>query len=246
MKIIQLTDTHLFANDTSELFGVKTNLKFRNIIEKILVKDIVDTDIFILTGDISQDESEQSYQIIAESLSKLNIPVYWIPGNHDDVTQMESVFNKYKDFVRTRQLSFPDWNLIFINTKLNNADEGYLTKYELKILQKELQLASHKKIAIIMHHHPAPVGTPLIDHYILKNNAAFWEIVTGTKVELIICGHVHGDYAFKYNNIMIESAPATCFQWEKGTTDLRIDPHIGYKIYYFDAHTYNSTSTIWK
>ena len=118
MKIIQLTDTHLFANDTSELFGVKTNLKFRNIIEKILVKDIVDTDIFILTGDISQDESEQSYQIIAESLSKLNIPVYWIPGNHDDVTQMESVFNKYKDFVRTRQLSFPDWNLIFINTKL--------------------------------------------------------------------------------------------------------------------------------
>ena len=44
----------------------------------------------------------------------------------------------------------------------------------------------------------------------------FWhsDIVSGKNVKLVICGHVHEDYSFKHNNVMIESAPATCLQWK--------------------------------
>ena len=43
-----------------------------------------------------------------------------------------------------------------------------LTK-QLKLSNELVASPPDKKIAIVMHHHPAAVGTPLIDHYILKN-----------------------------------------------------------------------------
>lgn len=246
MKVIQISDTHLFADDELDIFGVKSNLKFKEVIDKITDEDSHDADLIFLTGDISQDETAESYQKIVHHLSILDLPVYWIPGNHDDLGQVEAVFQHAKNFNRGTKLALPNWHLIFINTKIEGRDDGQLSQSELSMLSNEL-LASpaDKKIAIVMHHHPAPVGTPLIDNYILKNSKEFWDIVTGSKVEPIICGHVHGDYQFKHYNIMIESSPATCLQWEKGTKELKTDMKIGYKIYYFNQDGYRATSKMW-
>lgn len=247
VKVIQISDTHLFADDELEIFGAKSNLTFKKVMRKIIDEDSHDADMVFLTGDISQDETKESYEKIAHDLSSLNLPVYWIPGNHDDLAQLESIFMNAENFNRQSNLSLPHWYLIFLDTKIDGRDDGLLSLAELKRLKDEIMAAQvNKKIAIIMHHHPAPVGTPLIDNYILQNNKDFWDIVTGTKVELVICGHVHGDYRFKYNNVMIESSPATCLQWEKGTKDLKVDMKIGYKIYYFKQDGYKAIAKIWQ
>ncbi len=65
-------------------------------------------------------------------------------------------------------------------------------------------------------------------------------------MKLIICGHVHGDYQVKYKNVMIETAPATCLQWLRGTKILKIDQKIGYKIYHFDDEYYEATTKLWE
>jgi len=246
VKVIQISDTHLFANDALEIYGTKSNITFKEVMYKLVNEDIHDTNIIFLTGDISQDETFESYQKIANDLSKLNIPIYWIPGNHDDLEKVEHEFKQANNFHRQSTLTLSHWHFIFLNTKIEGRDDGYLSKLELDLLKNKIIAApNNKQIAIVMHHHPAPVGTPLIDHYILQNRQDFWDIVTRTNVKLIICGHVHGDYSFQYNNIMIESSPATCLQFEKGTTQLKISNKIGYKIYYFDKNSYNSKTKLW-
>ena len=246
VKVIQVSDTHLFANDELEIFGAKSNIKFKEVIERIRDEDSHDADMIFLTGDISQDETVESYRKIVHDLSNLNLPVYWIPGNHDNLARLESVFLNAKYFRRKLNLSLPRWHLIFLNTKIDGRDDGQLSLSELKMLKESIAVAkTDQKIAIIMHHHPAPVGTPLIDNYILKNTKDFWDIISITKVELIICGHVHGDYCFKHNNVMIESSPATCLQWEKGTKDLKINMKIGYKVYYFEQDGYRAITKMW-
>lgn len=246
MKVIQISDTHLFADDELSIFNVKSNIKFKEVMIKIIDEDSHDIDIIFITGDISQDETGNSYKKIVDHLSGLNVPIYWIPGNHDNLDQLESIFKNAKNFNRTTHLSLSSWHFIFLNTKIAGRDDGYLSQSELNMLRHELTISPvDKKIAIVMHHHPAPVGTPLIDNYILKNTHDFWNIITGTRTELIICGHVHGDYHFKYNNVMIESSPATCLQWEKGSSILKIDKKIGYKVYYFDQHGYRAIAKIW-
>lgn len=245
VKIIQISDTHLFADDESTIFGIKSNITFNNVIKKILIEDITDADMIFLTGDISQDETEQSYIKAIDSLGKLAIPVYWIPGNHDNTFQIESVFKNAKNFIHTRTLSLLNWNFIFLNTKLDGKDDGYLSPSELLILRDEIEKFSTGKSVIVMHHHPVKVNTPLVDNYILKNRNEFWKIINGSNVELIICGHVHGDYKLKHKKVTVETSPATCLQWKPGTKDLKIDSRIGYKVYYFDNSNYNSIAKIW-
>src|SRR5205823_9884650 len=217
VKVIQISDTHLFSDDEFEIFGVKSNIKFKEVMKRIFNEDSHNADMILLTGDMSQDETAESYRLITENLSTLDLPVYWIPGNHDDLEKLTVIFQKAKNFNRVNHLTLLNWHFIFLNTKIEGRDDGYLSHSELSMLKDELRSSpADKKIAIVMHHHPTPVGTPLIDNYILKNSKDFWDIVIGTNVRLIICGHVHGDYQLEYNNIMIESSPVTCLQWIKG------------------------------
>lgn len=246
MKIVQITDTHLFANDADEMYGVKCNHAFNAVMSRFMEEDLAGTDMIFLTGDVSQDKSVESYEKVVTRLSRFNIPVYWIAGNHDHSEHIESVFSKNNHFHRDRTLTLPYWHMIFLDTNIDQSDSGYLAEKELLALEHEIMAAPFdKKLAIVMHHHPSPVNTPLIDNYILKNADDFWEIVKESKVELIICGHVHGDYSFQVGNTMIESSPATCIQWLKGTTDLKTVMKIGYKIYQFDRAGYSAVSKTW-
>ncbi|EGY28098.1 protein of unknown function, metallo-dependent phosphatases domain [Candidatus Regiella insecticola 5.15] len=92
-----------------------------------------------------------------------------------------------------------------------------------------------------MHHPPFPVGTPLIDDYILKNGEDLLKKFFEYKnIELIICGHAHGDYQFNYHDVNIEVAPATCFQFKKGTLDVTVETRSGYRIFDFKREDYTS------
>jgi len=242
-KVIQITDCHLFKTNPF-LFSVNCNENFISVINKIKNNDLKDADAIFLTGDLSQDESKESYELIVKQLANINLPIYWIPGNHDDIDVMESVFDT-SPFFKGSHFKTLQWNFIFLNTKKIGTDKGYISENELTFLQSRLdQIDNNKPTAIIMHHHPVPVGTPLIDEYVLVNNSLFMMEIKG-KVDLVICGHVHGDYSIKCENITIETAPATCLQWTKGTNKLNIENKIGYKIYYFKEKSYVAKSVLW-
>lgn len=242
--IIQITDTHLFKDDDDEIFSVKSNKKFYEVINKI--KSNL-PDYFFLTGDISQDETPESYQKIVNIIDALGINTYWIPGNHDDISIMENVFSQSKYMKKADHLLLPYWHYIFLNTKLDGTASGELAETELTKLHRLLNKSNSPNIALIMHHHPIEVQTPLIDQYILKNQNEFWEIVDKYKnIKLIICGHVHGDYTIQRNEITMECAPATCLQWERGTKNLKIENTIGYKKYQFSNDSYQAETIIWR
>jgi Icc protein len=93
-----------------------------------------------------------------------------------------------------------------------------------------------------MHHHPYPVSTPLVDACMLKKADHFLEkIKQQDEIKLIICGHVHGDYKIHYGTQIIESCPATSFQWEKGTSLLKTESKKGFKRFSFYEDTYQSS-----
>ncbi len=243
-KIIQITDTHLFKEDTN-LFGLNSNRNFSLVIDQIMLSDISDADAVFLIGDLSQDETHTSYENLAKVVSSLNKPIYWIPGNHDSEEVMNLVFSSYENFNRVRRLETPYWDFIFINSKINNNDKGCISAEELMTLEYELNNNQSKNIALVMHHHPVEVGTPIVDEYILINRAELWDKLSKYNVNLIICGHVHGDYTVTYRNTTIETSPATCLQWEKGATKIKIEEKIGYKTYFFREKSYDFKTKIW-
>lgn len=243
IKIIQMTDTHL-SKDGTCYFNVNTNETFEKVIRQIK-EELNDTDAIFLTGDLSQDESKESYQLITDAFGSLNKNVFWIPGNHDALSTMEYVFYQKKNFFKGKTLSISHWDFIFLNTKLEGTDEGLLSDGELVFLMSELKKERKNSLALIMHHHPIKVKTPLIDKYMLKNNDVFLDMIHPYKVDLIMCGHVHNDYSLNYGNITIETAPASCFQFNKAAVKLDINYRIGYKVYYFSKDDYVSEAKYW-
>ncbi len=247
IKILQLTDLHLF-NKENLLHGCNTNKSFENIISDIKNDININYDLIFLTGDISQDMTDDSYIFCSNILSQLEHPIFWIPGNHDNYKKTKEIFKKNKLFNHRRYLKTKHWDFIFINSCIEGKDYGYLNENEIKYIDSYIKKCNQEKdICIVMHHHPIPVDTPLIDEVILKNYFEFLEkIKKYPSVKLIMCGHVHGDYSITYNSIKIETSHATCFQWLKGTNQIEIENYAGYTVYkmgknFFKKFTFKNT-----
>lgn len=242
--VIQLSDTHLFAHEDDDLFGRKTNKVFLEVLDKIKSENLK-ADFFLLTGDVSQDDSAESYEKIKTAMQEFNLPVYWVPGNHDVLEVMSKVFEQSKLFHYPNYLELKHWDFIFLNTVIKGSGEGFLSELELEKIVYKLENTENKSIAIIMHHHPLPTSTPLIDKYILRNREKFWGIINDNPaVKLIICGHVHNQYQLKYNSINLEYCPATSLQWRKGTIAMDYENKSGFKVFHFEKGKY-TTKTIW-
>ena len=81
MKIIQITDFHLYKDPKQRLYGlVNTN---DTLLDVLAVVKKEKPDLVIASGDLSDDGSKESYQRLQVYLSELNCDVYTIYGNHD-------------------------------------------------------------------------------------------------------------------------------------------------------------------
>lgn len=56
-----------------------------NVIHHVRKNQAIKSDLLLLTGDLSQDESMHSYLKLRELIEGLLIPTYWIQGNHDNI-----------------------------------------------------------------------------------------------------------------------------------------------------------------
>ncbi len=236
-KILQLTDLHLFKSAEGELLGVHTNARFMQVLD-FIQKNAISFDCIFLTGDISQDETPESYTIVADALSRFSKKVYWIAGNHDDIPGMRVVFEKYPLFHRVDHCFFETigWNFIFVDTVLQGRASGYISIAALeKLADNLLSTPESALIAIVMHHHPFTVDTPLVDKYILENADDFFAVIAKSRrhVDLIMCGHVHENYDIEKYNTRLISSPATCLQWKKGTHELAIRDIGGFNAWTF-------------
>src|SRR5690606_5938432 len=92
LRLIQITDTHLYRDPNAELLGLNTQQSFDEILDLIASTHAdADADVILGTGDIAQDASVQSYHRFAAGVARLNAPFYWIPGNHDSRKTMLSL-----------------------------------------------------------------------------------------------------------------------------------------------------------
>ena len=84
-KLIQLSDLHLVSPGKLTSKVLDTNAILEETINEILSKKdyFGQIDGLVVTGDISDDGSMESYLSAYEKLSKLNVPILVIPGNHE-------------------------------------------------------------------------------------------------------------------------------------------------------------------
>ena len=82
IKVLQITDTHLFADSQGCLLGLNTEQSLQAVISQIRAHRHA-TDLILATGDLVHDGTAAAYRRIFSHLGSFDQPVYCLPGNHD-------------------------------------------------------------------------------------------------------------------------------------------------------------------
>lgn len=79
VRILQITDTHLFAGETDTLLGINTLNSYHAVLDAI-AKQQLPADLIAATGDLVQDQTIRAYQRFTDGIARLPAPCVWLPG----------------------------------------------------------------------------------------------------------------------------------------------------------------------
>lgn len=223
MRVLQITDTHLFADSRKRLLGINTQRSFLAVLRQV-EKEAQRPDAVLLTGDLSQDCSAKAYKNLAKlTLAIFNCPVLWLPGNHDKPKTMAKVFAKTK-FNNEKVLRLGNWQIILLNSHSPGNVHGYLIKKELLWLEKCLNERPDLHTIVTLHHHPIPVKCKWLDNLGLKNADAFLKIIDKyKKIRGVLWGHIHQKFETTRKGKAFLAAPSTCIQFKPKQDGFALD-----------------------
>jgi Icc protein len=242
IKILQLSDFHLFAKKERQLAGVQTFATLTAIIEKVKQNlNLFTPDFIAITGDISQDNTLESYKHARNFLKDLPYPMTAIPGNHENIDHFFSSF--IQSMQTAKKITLGNWQLLFLNSHWPGKVAGLLSQSELDFLSDALRNSGDKFTIIFVHHHILPVGCQWLDNLNLSNSNEFLKIIRPHKnIKAIVSGHVHQEHTQIKNDFHFITTPSTCFQFAKNSAQFKLDTVMpGFR--YFNLYENGSFAT---
>lgn len=225
MKIIQISDCHLFA-DTSKT-GYNNINPFRSL-ERILAEvKAQQPDVFVVTGDISGDASGQSYQHFFHLIqdTQIGCQIRIIPGNHDNQKQLTKHVEAEYLWLDHPQLVLPNrWHIHFLDTQYQHT-LGKISEDNLEALDEYVKQHPNDYHLLAAHHHPIPCGG-WMDKHEWTNRQEFNVVVAKYQsIKGVIYGHIHTAIEQQIGQCLYMACPSTCWQFANqksfATTDLK-------------------------
>lgn len=240
IKILQITDLHLFSDQKSKLLDVNPYNNFKKVIKSIADNfATMRPDLTIFSGDLSQDYSPQSYLIVKECCKIFNNKVTFMPGNHDDPAMLHEILNSLHD----KEFNFPNWRILLLDSSWSLQVAGFLSDKELDFLEKTLAKNPTKATLIFTHHQTIPLDCQWLDKIGLTNADAFLNIISKYKnIKAVVCGHIHQESNQRYLGVDFLSTPATCWQFLPRSPKFKLDSTMpGYR--WFELYEDGTYST---
>ena len=220
--IAQITDCHVGERGSPFDDQFESGAHLGAAVRHIMTMD-PQPDVVIATGDLIHEGQREEYEHFSEMLSPLSIPVYLIPGNHDDRDNMRSVFadHDYLPAGQFLQYSVDEQplRLVFLDTLIPGETGGELCGERLTWLAEKLDAEPNRPTFIAMHHPPFLTGISPFDRnrngYGLIGAELLGNVIARhPQIERIVCGHIHRPISTKWYGTTVSVAPSTSHQIE--------------------------------
>ncbi|HOP49412.1 MAG TPA: metallophosphoesterase [Ignavibacteriales bacterium] len=221
INFIHLSDIHIGAPKADSLLKISVNK----------INSMKNIDFVVITGDITDTGNEHELKTAKNILSKLLVPYYTIPGNHDtrynyDGNYLFSKYFKTKFFFQKK-----GYNFIGINTAVNSKGiNGHLFSEDITWTRKQLSTSKSTK-NIFFFHQP------------LDQIDNFEYIFDNINFLTFFVGHGHNNSVLNYKNLKYFMAPAN--KYLNGGFNLVNITNDSVSIYSY-LHTNNSSSLFYK
>ncbi|AYC34534.1 3',5'-cyclic-AMP phosphodiesterase [Pseudomonas cavernae] len=218
--LVQLSDSHLFAETAGRLLGMDTQDSLQQVIARVL-EEQPRIDLVLATGDLSQDASAESYTRFRQLTAVIPAPARWLAGNHDDMPVMEDVCAG-SDLLEPI-VDLGAWRIVLLDTSVPGAVFGHLDAQQLELLEEALSSAPERHHLICFHHHPLDIGCAWMEPIGLRNAEALFAVLDRhPQVRALLWGHVHQEFDRQRNGVRLLASPSTCVQFAPGSEDFLV------------------------
>lgn len=217
VRLLQVTDPHLFGDESRTIYGVQTAVSFRRVLQEAFARGTPRPQAILVTGDIADDLTPEAYAHFRRALEPYRLPVYCLPGNHDEPALMPERVGR-DGFQYGGTAAFGAWGAVLLDTHVHDRPEGRVLPAELDRLDRELRRLHDKPVIVCLHHPPLPVGSAWLDAVGLMNAEQVWAVIDRHPcVRAVLAGHVHQEFDSRRNDVRVLATPSTCAQFTPGT-----------------------------
>lgn len=221
LYIAQITDTHLYADPHGRLLGLNTRHCLQQVID--LTLSIQAPDLVIASGDLAHDGSPQAYQHLHRCFSRFSVPIYCLPGNHDEAVALRAN-SECGRLYNSSSACIGGWQLLFLDSTVTGSEGGHLAASELDELETALAIHPDLPALVCLHHQPVRIGSRWLDTMAVDNPKAFFDIIDRhPQVRAVIWGHVHQTFEQQRKGVRLLATPSTCVQFLPDSKEFAVD-----------------------
>jgi len=219
--LVQLTDLHIREPGRLAYGRIDTAPYLERAVQSVL-RLPQRPDAVVITGDLSDFGRAAEYEHLARLLAPLAMPVYLMPGNHDDRDQLRRSFPSHTYLAQgVGKAGFVQYavrvgtlRLLALDTCVPEASHGALCAERLGWLEAQLDACRGEPVVIAMHHPPFRTLIGHMDDIGLLEGAQALEALVARhpNVERVICGHLHRAIDVRFGGTIASTAPAPAHQ----------------------------------
>ncbi len=188
LRIAQITDIHLTEHQGEALEGIDTGESLRRVLAAINALSPRPT-LIIASGDLVQTASSKSYRRLKAIFREIDLPVYILPGNHDDAEMMQQYLAggaiKYQS-----KVELEEWSILFVDSTVKQEHHGFVSEKEQTLLQKNVG-SDLSQSALIALHHPTINSCPSFGCRLDNRDEFVAYLKQQPSIKAVIAGHTH-------------------------------------------------------
>ena len=219
LRILHLTDTHLFGDDARHYDTVDTATQLTAALAHVAEQTF---DLVVVAGDVSEDGTIESYQrartMMGDWARERGARTVFTMGNHDRREAFREVLGGGQPDADEHALPGIDparpvasvaesngWRVIVLDSSVPARGYGDIEPEQLTFLRETLATPAENGTVIVMHHAPVDAQTDLLQALALDPADAdeFIQIITGSDVRAVLSGHYHHPIVETINGIPV-------------------------------------------
>ena len=215
LRLLHITDTHLYADAAARLAGVDTTASLNAVLETALANQ--QPDLLLHTGDLAEDPVAATYARFEKLLAQHHAGERCVlPGNHDDPAQAPALFS-------TPAWASGAWTLLGLDSRIPGDVNGALAASELERLEAALAAVRTPFVLVAVHHPPLGVGWSLDSSAIANGAQLLARLGADQRVRGLVFGHVHQNVDIRVGHLRLLGSPSTCVQFRPLTVEFALD-----------------------
>lgn len=215
--LAQVTDPHIKAGGRLSYRVVDTQALLARCVEHILGQP-QPPDAILFTGDLTDFGHPEEYANLRRLLSPLPMPLFLMPGNHDDLDNLRAAFpehaylrggGSHADYAVEQ---FPV-RIVALDSTVPRESGGRLDAGQLAWLDATLRSRPRTPTIVALHHPPFATGIGHMDAIALADPAPLERIIgRHPQVERVIAGHLHRTIVARFGGTIASTCPSPAHQ----------------------------------